>query len=102
LLERRRKSARQAGGSIRSRLHEERVVTLAVLALAADGIDLEPGVARPRALQETVLEAGRALDDQQTAFRSRGVDEHAARVVLADRLGLVDGNLRGVYRRARR
>ncbi len=90
-----RQPARPAG----VRLHEERVLAVGVLALARHRIDIESGIGAPRASHESVLETWRAGDDEEMALAPRRAHEHAARVVLRDRLGVIGGNLRGVDRR---
>jgi hypothetical protein len=81
------------------RLHVERVHTLFVAPLAHDGIDLEPGVGRKRALQEAVLEARRPFDEQHATRALRRLHEHAARVVLRHELPCGGRHVHGVDRR---
>ena len=59
------KSARQGSRTSGSCLHEERVMTLAVLPLAHNGIDLETRIEHPGAFDEAVLKTGRAFDDEE-------------------------------------
>ena len=89
----------ERAGAAARRLDEERVAALFVLSLAHDRIDFERGIARQRALEKRVLEAGRAFDDQHAAPPALRRHEHAAHVVLGDELAAVDGNLDRVDRR---
>ena len=73
------------------RLHVERVAPIVVLALADDGIEVEAGIVRERALQECVLEPGRAFDHQDLAPRRLRRHEHAALVVLERDLAAAAG-----------
>jgi hypothetical protein len=79
-------------------LDEEGVLAVAVLALPRHRVDLEAGIERERALREAVLEPRRALDHQHAPLPAGRIHEHAARVVLDDRLRFVRGNLGGVHR----
>ncbi len=76
ILAARRETPGQGRGTRGGGLHEERVLPIAVLSLAADRVELQARVGRPRALHEAVLEPRRALDDQDPALAAGRIDEH--------------------------
>ena len=99
VLAARGKSAGQRRGPGGVGLDQKRVAAVRILALPHHRIDLEAGVGRPRAPHERVLEPRRSLDDEQPALSSGRADEHAARVVLGDRLAVAGRDLHGIHRR---
>ena len=101
-LARGRKPAGQRRGAVGGALDVEGGFAQVVAAFVDHRVDRDAGIAAEGPLQEGVLVAGPALDQQHAPGPAGGRHEHAAHVVLRHRLARGDGDLDGVEGRALR